>query len=44
MVRDGGKSATLGEESEILLGGDIFLPGGGNLRTSGFDHSKLFQR
>ena len=29
-------------ESEILLGGGIFLPGKGNLRRSDFDYSSLF--
>ena len=30
-------------ESEILLVGKFFLPGGGNLRRSGFDHSNYFK-
>ena len=34
----------MGGESEIFLGGGIFLPGEGNLRRSDFDDSDLFQR
>ena len=30
-------------ESEILLVGQFFLAGGGNLRRSGFDHSNYFK-
>ena len=30
------------EESEILLGGGIFLPGEGNLRRRNFDNLNLF--
>ena len=30
-------------ESEILMVGQFFLPGGGNLRRSGFDHSNYFK-